>query len=62
MINSCAVLHNMLINHGLNGEEFDQPIVIEEDPGNNRIAENAITRQGEISRNFAGQFFINNNN
>lgn len=51
----------MLIDHGLNGEEFDQPIVVE-DNINNRIAENAMTREGEIARNFVANYFINNNN
>lgn len=54
----------MLLEHGLNGEEFDQPIVVEEDEddGNNRIADNAMTREGEILRNFVANYFVNNNN
>lgn len=48
------------MEHGLNGEEFDEPIIVEEDAGNNRIAENAMTREGEISRNFVANYFLNN--
>lgn len=51
----------MLIEHGLNGEEFDQPIV-EEDNINNPIAENAVTREGQVARNFVANYFMNNNN
>lgn len=55
------MLHNKLLQHGLNGEEFDDPERIVEDDDNNHIAENAFRREGEIARNFVANFFVNNN-
>lgn len=53
----------MLLQHGLNGEEFDDPeLIVEDDDGNNNIAENAFRREGENARNYVANYFLNNNN
>lgn len=56
------MLHNILLQHGLNGEEFDDPeiLVDEDDDGVEDDNDRALTREGEVARNYVANFFINN--
>lgn len=58
IINACATLHNFLIDHGLNGEEFDMP------NNNNGGAEvaavvgpNEYYAEGRVNRDWVSDYF-----
>lgn len=66
IINACAVLHNILMQNGLNGEEFDDEVIDEpvDDDGefDELLNENQYLVQGRLSRNILVNYFAENNN